>query len=291
MDEFQLYKLAHLEVYSISEVAKMEIVSDPNGSNLNKFSLANMKGHKLFQDGRALTDEELMDILKSTLGSKSLDEMDRLMKEKMNKEEVVDRCRQFGKSQEDEEAAALDLLKSGMTAEVFNLYTFVDCELHYFQELQELEALLAGGMTVEEALAFVNAKKNQEEEERTRKEIEQAKRIFEEAKLKGDPVMEMEDGGMLIKEKLRETFQRENGEIEINEDLLTDLEARYTKLKSSSLNEVELEKEAISIVAALLNYTDLNYHIMLSMVISAKVNLKFFLNFPTVQDLIVYIVN
>ena len=128
MDEFQLYKLAHLEVYSISEVAKMEIVSDPNGSNLNKFSLANMKGHKLFQDGRALTEEELIDILKSTLGPKSLDEMDRLlMKEKMKKEEVVERCRQFGQTQEDEEAAALDLLKSGMTAEVSNLYSFVVC--------------------------------------------------------------------------------------------------------------------------------------------------------------------
>ena len=128
MDEFQLYKLAHLEVYSISEVAKMEIVSDPNGSNLNKFSLANMKGHKLFQDGRALTEEELIDILKSTLGPKSLDEMDRLlMKEKMKKEEVVERCCQFGQTQEDEEAAALDLLKSGMTAEVSNLYTFVLC--------------------------------------------------------------------------------------------------------------------------------------------------------------------
>ena len=96
MDEFQLYKLAHLEVYSISEVAKMEIVGDPNGSNLNKFSLANMKGHKLFQDGRALTEEELMDILKSTLGSKSLDEMDRLlMEEKMKNKDVVDHCCQF----------------------------------------------------------------------------------------------------------------------------------------------------------------------------------------------------
>ena len=77
MDEYQLYKLAHLEVYSISEVAKMEIVGDTNSSSLNKFSLANMKGHKIFQDGRALIEEESVDIVK-----------------------------------------ALDLLKSGMTAEV-----------------------------------------------------------------------------------------------------------------------------------------------------------------------------
>ena len=146
-------------------------------------------------------------------------------------------------------------------------------------------------MTVEEALAFLAAKKKKEEEERMRKEMEEAQRIVDEAKLKGDPVLEMEDGGKLIKEKLRETFQTEDGDIEIDNDLITDLEDRYSKLKTSSLNEVELEKEAISIVAALLNYTDLNYHIMLSMVISAKVNLKFFLNFPTVQDLIVYIVN
>ena len=169
---------------------------------------------------------------------------------------------------------------------------FVYIELYYVQELQELEALLAGGMTVEEALAYLNAKKKKtEDEERMRKEIEEAERITEEAKLRGAAVLEMEDGGKLIKEKLKETFQTQDGEIEIDNDLLTDLEDRYTKLKSSSLNEVELEKEAISIVAALLNYTDLNYHIMLSMVISAKVNLKFFLNFPTVQDLIVYIVN
>ena len=146
-------------------------------------------------------------------------------------------------------------------------------------------------MTVEEALAFLTAKKKREEEERMRKEKDEAARIIEEAKLKGDPVLEMEDGGKLIKEKLRETFQTEDGGIEIDNELITDLEDRYSKLKSSSLNEVELEKEAISIVAALLNYTDLNYHIMLSMVISAKVNLKFFLNFPTVQDLIAYIVN
>ena len=163
--------------------------------------------------------------------------------------------------------------------------------MYYVQELQELEALLAGGMTVEEALAYLDAKKKTEDEERMRKEIEEAERITEEAKLRGAAVLEMEDGGKLIKEKLKETFQTQDGGIEIDNDLLTDLEDRYTKLKSSSLNEVELEKEAISIVAALLNYTDLNYHIMLSMVISAKVNLKFFLNFPTVQDLIVYIVN
>ena len=161
-----------------------------------------------------------------------------------------------------------------------------------FQELQELEALLAGGMTVAEALAYLNGKKvKKEEEERTRKEIEEAERIIEEAKMKGDPVMEMEDGGKLMKQKLKETFQREDGGIEIKKELLTDLEDRFSKLKSSSLNEVELEKEAIAIMAALFNYTDLNYHIMLSMVISARVNLKFFLNFPTVQDLIVYIVN
>jgi len=276
MDEFQLYKLAHLEVYSITEVAKMEIVGDPNGSNLNRFSLANMKGHKLFQDGQALTEEELMEILKSSLGSKSLDDMDRLLtKDKMNDKDVIDQCRQFGKTQEDEDAAALEQLKNGMTAE----------------ELQELEKLLAGGMTIQEALAFLKAKKEKEEEERMRKEIEEAQRLFEEAKLRGDAVMEMEDGGKLIKEKLKETFETQDGVIEIDNDLLMDLEDRYSKLKSSSLNEVELEKEAISIVAALLNYTDLNYHIMLSMVISAKVNLKFFLNFPTVQDLIKYIVN
>ena len=120
MDEFQLYKLAHLEVYSISEVAKMEIVGNPNNdSNLNRFSLANMKGHMLFQDGRALTEEELMEILKSSLGSKSLDELDGLLLNKgLNKKEVVDHCRQFGRTQEDEDAAALDLLRSGMTAEV-----------------------------------------------------------------------------------------------------------------------------------------------------------------------------
>ena len=128
MDEFQLYKLAHMEVYSITEVANMEIVGDPN-CDLNKFSLANMKGHKLFQDGRALTDEELMDILKSTLGSKSLNEMDRLlMEENMKNKDVVDHCCQFGETQEDEDAA-WDLLKRGMSSEVPSLCLYFSATL------------------------------------------------------------------------------------------------------------------------------------------------------------------
>ena len=38
----------------------------------------------------------------------------------MNNEDLVDHCRQFGEIQEDEDATALDLLKSGVTAEVSN---------------------------------------------------------------------------------------------------------------------------------------------------------------------------
>ena len=79
---------------------------------------------------------------------------------------------------------------------------------------------MAGGITVEEALAFLAAKKKKEEEERMRKEMEEAQRIVDEAKLKGDPVLEMEDGGKLIKEKLRETFQTEDGGIEIDNELM-----------------------------------------------------------------------
>ena len=91
-------------------------------------------------------------------------------------------------------------------------------------------------MTVEEALAFLNAKKNQEKEEATRKEIEEAERIVIEAKLNGDPVMAMEDGGKLIKEKLKETFQTSDGEIEINAELLTDLEDRYAQGLCKGIN-------------------------------------------------------
>ena len=104
-------------------------------------------------------------------------------------------------------------------------------------------------------------------------------------------MIEMEDGGQLIKQKIKETFETEDGGIKIDEDLLRDLEDRFAMMKTSDLNEDELEKEAISMVETLLNYTDLNYHIMLSMMINAKVNVKFFLNFPTVQDLIKYIMN
>ena len=104
-------------------------------------------------------------------------------------------------------------------------------------------------------------------------------------------MIEMEDGGQLIKQKIKETFETEDGGIKIDEDLLRDLEDRFAMMKTSDLKEDELEKEAISIVETLLNYTDLNYHIMLSMMINAKVNVKFFLNFPTVQDLMKYIMN
>ena len=44
---------------------------------------------------------------------------------------------------------------------------------------------MASGMTVEEALAFLTAKNEKEEEETMRKEMEEAERIIEEAKLKG----------------------------------------------------------------------------------------------------------
>ena len=155
----------------------------------------------------------------------------------------------------------------------------------------ELEALLAGGMTAQEAMALLKGKKKLEEEERERKELEEARRRIEDARLAGTPVIEMEDGGQLIKQKIKETFETEDGGIKIDEDLLRDLEDRFAMMKTSDLNEDELEKEAISIVETLLNYTDLNYHIMLSMMINAKVNVKFFLNFPTVQDLIKYIMN
>ena len=155
----------------------------------------------------------------------------------------------------------------------------------------ELEALLAGGMTAQEAMALLKGKKKLEEEERERKELEEALRRIEDARLAGTPVIEMEDGGQLIKQKIKETFETEDGGIKIDEDLLRDLEDRFAMMKTSDLKEDELEKEAISIVETLLNYTDLNYHIMLSMMINAKVNVKFFLNFPTVQDLIKYIMN
>ena len=155
----------------------------------------------------------------------------------------------------------------------------------------ELEALLAGGMTAQEAMALLKGKKKLEEEERERKELEEARLRIEDARLAGTPVIEMEDGGQLIKQKIKETFETEDGGIKIDEDLLRDLEDRFAMMKTSDLNEDELEKEAISIVETLLNYTDLNYHIMLSMMINAKVNVKFFLNFPTVQDLIKYIMN
>ena len=150
---------------------------------------------------------------------------------------------------------------------------------------------MAGGMTAQEAMALLKGKKKLEEEERERKELEEARLRIEDARLAGTPVIEMEDGGQLIKQKIKETFETEDGGIKIDEDLLRDLEDRFAMMKTSDLNEDELEKEAISIVETLLNYTDLNYHIMLSMMINAKVNVKFFLNFPTVQDLIKYIMN
>ena len=47
----------------------------------------------------------------------------------------------------------------------------------------ELEALLAGGMSAQEAMALLKGKKKLEEEERERKELEEAQRRIEEARL------------------------------------------------------------------------------------------------------------
>ena len=58
--------------------------------------------------------------------------------------------------------------------------------------------------------------------------------------------------------------------------------------------EEKLEEEAIAIVKVLLsqakNQADLNYHLVLSMLLSAKVTWTFFVDFPTVQDILDYIV-
>ena len=143
MEKFQLYKVAREETYSnCSEVAKMEIVGSDNS---DEFSLANMKGpHMLYQDGRALTDEELMGILKSTLGSKSLARMSSLILEDgLEDGDVVEQCKQFGKSQADEDSSSGLLLSSGMTSSTSRGSLLLKSGMTAVDSFEELETILA----------------------------------------------------------------------------------------------------------------------------------------------------
>ena len=67
MDQFQLYKKAETLIYSISEVAAMNIVSNSDAQVSHTFTIGNMKMHRLLLDGNMLTEEQELNVLKSNL--------------------------------------------------------------------------------------------------------------------------------------------------------------------------------------------------------------------------------
>ena len=67
MDQFQLYKKAETLIYSISEVAAMNIVSNSDAQVCHTFTIENMKMHRLLLDGNMLTEEQELNVLKSNL--------------------------------------------------------------------------------------------------------------------------------------------------------------------------------------------------------------------------------
>ena len=77
----------------------------------------------------------------------------------------------------------------------FVSHQHINIELHYFQELEELEALLAGGMTVEEALAYLNAKKKEGEEEKKKEMEKKGKKRKNESESESDSDFNPSDEG------------------------------------------------------------------------------------------------
>ena len=118
MEQFQLYKKVQEVIYSISEVASINIVSSSDVNNLNMFSLANMKMHTLFLDGNPLTKEQEIEVLKSTLGSKSREQMESLAREGWKDEDIVEHCREHGMTSEEEDMAYRRVLQNQKNKEV-----------------------------------------------------------------------------------------------------------------------------------------------------------------------------
>ena len=67
MEQFQLYKKAETLIYSISEVAAINIVSNSDAQVCQTFTIENMKMHKLLLDGKMLTEEQELNVLKANL--------------------------------------------------------------------------------------------------------------------------------------------------------------------------------------------------------------------------------
>ena len=94
--------------------------------------------------------------------------------------------------------------------------------------------------------------------------------------------------------KEKEVLAQHDREIMRKEEARLNHEKAFTRKRDEEYNrrlaKKSFDDKTISIVKALLNQGDINYHMILSMV-SAKVNLNQFMNYPTVQDLINYIID
>ena len=110
MDEFQLYKMAQVEEYSVSEVAAMEVVGMEvvGGGGL---SLANFRAHKLYIDGKEVTKEQMLEILKAVMGKKSVEELERMLAEGWSIEQLIEHFKEHGKTEKEELEEAVRVLE------------------------------------------------------------------------------------------------------------------------------------------------------------------------------------
>ena len=161
----------------------------------------------------------------------------------------------------------------------------------YIQDIEDLEEMLLSGQTLKDYLNCFHCKKNLNDEfveyfVKPDTELEQREEESEFDKLKQEMAVQDED------EKLRqieeENMRRMEEVMKLEEEALRKKCEEEKALQKK--HEVE-EEQTISIVKALLNYSDVNYHMILSMMMKANYNLALFMNYPTVQDLINYIVN
>ena len=97
----------------------------------------------------------------------------------------------------------------------------------------------------------------------------------------------MLDKGLDIRDCLEHFLTKQREEMELNSK--KEVETTVLGEAINGVLEAEEEAEAISIVKALLNHSDLNYHLALSMMMAAKVKLNFFMNYPKIQEILNYI--
>ena len=169
----------------------------------------------------------------------------------------------------------------------------------YIQDVEDLEEMLLSGKTLKEYLNCFHCKTNsndefaeylakpdtelyQNDEESEIERIKQEKTLQEEE----EKLRQIEEENMRRMEE--ENMKRMEDLMKLEEEAL---QKNCEEEKAHHMKHEDEEEQTISIVKALLNYSDVNYHMILSMMMKANYDLTLFMNYPTVQDLINYIVH